>query len=104
MESKTKTAFTRKYNKDVTSLPYAVLQTVGKKAKVAAAETMGEEEDAVEEDDDEEEDDNVGSDAMIKVKKPKESGKDKEKGGGGKGGKGAGASGKGGKAGKGGKK
>ena len=88
VESKTKAAFTRKYNKDGIALPYSIVQTVNKK-KSSAEDFFVEEEDEEEEDDDEK--DNIANDAMIKMKKAKtvntkdDAAKGKGKGGGGKG-------------------
>jgi len=92
IETKTKTAFTRKYNKDAAALPYSVGQTVSKKSSAGTGDMMGMDE---EEGDgnDEEEDDSVGNDAMIKAKKPVAKAKSENKGsakgskGGGKGSK-----------------
>jgi len=70
VDSKTKAAFTRRYNKEGVNLPYAVQQAVNKrKAAPATEDGWGEEEgDDVEED----EGSDVENDAMIK-KKPKTS-------------------------------
>ena len=72
VDSKTKAAFTRTYNKEIV-LPYATNVAVSKKkgsAAGASADNMDmgeEEEDDVE---DEEDADDIASDAMIKAKKP----------------------------------
>eukprot|EP00088_Acartia_fossae_P009244 TRINITY_DN1446_c0_g1_i4.p1 TRINITY_DN1446_c0_g1~~TRINITY_DN1446_c0_g1_i4.p1 ORF type:complete len:177 (-),score=55.29 TRINITY_DN1446_c0_g1_i4:150-623(-) len=94
VDSKTKAAFTRKYNKDGVMLPYSTVQTVKKKAKESTVEGYDDEDDYEESDG---EDDNVEKDAMIKVKKPaKTAKKDEGAGTSGKGkGVGKGASGKG---------
>ena len=70
VDSKTKAAFTRKYNKDGVALPYSIVQTVSKKKGGAGGgeEMFGEEDDHEEEEDDDK--DNVEKDAMIKMKKP----------------------------------
>lgn len=74
VESKVKTAFTRRYNKEGGFLPYSVVQHVKKKAAASAeASEFGEEEG--EEEEDIEEDESVEADAMIKVKKPTAKGK-----------------------------
>merc|ERR1719147_320301 len=71
VDSKTKAAFTRRYNKEGAPLPFAVQTTVTKKAKRAAG---SQEEDWAEGDqeieDDDEEGSDLESDAMIKMKKP----------------------------------
>merc|ERR1719186_1358063 len=94
IESKTKTAFTRKYNKDAAALPYAVMQNVSKRSAAGSSDMMGME---GEEDGNDEEDggddDDIGKDAMIKAKKPAAKPKTENKGsvkgakGGGKGSK-----------------
>ena len=70
VDSKTKAAFTRKYNKEGVALPYSIVQTVSKKKGGAGGgeEMFGEEDDHEEEEDDDK--DNVEKDAMIKMKKP----------------------------------
>jgi len=78
VDSKTKAAFTRKYNKESAPLPYSVVQNVKKKAKEASANEFGEEEDEYDEED-EGEDESVEHDAMIKMKKPKAGKKVEEK-------------------------
>ncbi|XP_026669374.1 replication factor C subunit 1 isoform X2 [Ceratina calcarata] len=70
VDSKTKAAFTRAYNKNSAPLPYAVNATTKKRA--ASSQNEGEEEDALEEEANSE-DDNIDADQMIKAKKPKES-------------------------------
>ena len=67
VDSKTKAAFTRKYNKEGVPLPYSIVQTVSKK-KAANDELGFGDEDNVEEE--EEDKDSVEKDAMIKMKKP----------------------------------
>ena len=75
LDSKIKAAFTRRYNKEGATLPFAVQSTVTKKTKTASnnaeAEAWGEDEDDVDEEDDGDKDD-IEKDAMIKakVKKP----------------------------------
>ena len=87
VESKTKAAFTRKYNKDGIALPYSIVQTVNKK-KASAEDFFVEEEEEEEDDTDR---DSIANDAMIKMKKTKavntkdDAAKGKGKGGGGKG-------------------
>jgi len=68
VDSKTKSAFTRKYNKECAPLPYSIAQTVKKKAK-ESVEGFGDEDE--EEIQDDSEDESVEADAMIKAKKPK---------------------------------
>merc|ERR1712105_253746 len=72
VDSKTKAAFTRRYNKEGAPLPFAVQTNVTKKAKVAASsqegDTWGEEEEEAEEEEDGGSD--LENDAMIKAKKP----------------------------------
>ena len=68
VDSKTKAAFTRKYNKDGGPLPYSIVQTVKKKAGGGEDAMYGDEEDNGEDED--EDKDNVEKDAMIKMKKP----------------------------------
>ena len=70
VESKTKAAFTRKYNKEGVALPYRIVQTVSKK-KAASDEFIDEEEE--EEDEEGNDKDDIGNDAMIKMKKTKSS-------------------------------
>lgn len=90
LDSKVKAAFTRKYNKEGATLPFAVQSTVTKKAKTASnnpdAETWGEDEDEIDEEDDGEKDD-IEKDAMIKakVKKPSAAASKKAEAGGSKG-------------------
>ena len=93
VDSKTKAAFTRKYNKESVALPYSIATTVSKKKGSGGGEDLmlGAEE-AIEE---EEDDDNIEKDASIKMKKTKASGKDDSSGSKGKGKGGAGAKGKG---------
>ena len=73
VESKTKAAFTRKYNKDGVSLPYRIVQKVAKK-KHSGEDFIDYEEEEEEEDDDDKDD--IGNDAMIKMKKAKSTTKD----------------------------
>ena len=93
VDSKTKAAFTRKYNKEGAALPYSIAMTVSKKKGGGEDMMMGERDDVEEEDDD---GDNVEKDASIKMKKPKvtakkdDSGSVKGKGKAGGGGKGKG--------------
>jgi len=93
VDSKTKAAFTRKYNKEGAALPYSIAMTVSKKKGGGEDMMMGEGDDVEEEDDD---GDNVEKDASIKMKKPKvtakkdDSGSVKGKGKAGGGGKGKG--------------
>ena len=54
VESKTKAAFTRKYNKEGVSLPYRIVQTVAKK-KASAEDFLGDEDDEEDDEDDEDE-------------------------------------------------
>ena len=69
VDSKTKAAFTRKYNKEGIALPYSIVQTVTKK-KAGGDDLMpGEEDDNIEDDDDDDKD-TIEKDAMIKMKKP----------------------------------
>ena len=69
VDSKTKAAFTRKYNKEGVPLPYSIVQTVAKKKAVGNDDLgLGDEDDNVEEED--EDKDSVEKDAMIKMKKP----------------------------------
>ena len=93
VDSKTKAAFTRKYNKESVALPYSIATTVSKKKGSGGGEDLmlGEEE-AIEE---EEDNDNIEKDASIKMKKTKASGKDDSCGSKGKGKGGAVAKGKG---------
>ena len=70
VDSKTKSAFTRKYNKEGMALPYSIVQTVTKKKGGGGEEMMLGEEDENIEDDDDEDKDNIEKDAMIKMKKP----------------------------------
>jgi len=93
VDSKTKAAFTRKYNKEGAALPYSIATTVSKKKGGGGGEDLmpGEEEDVV---DDDEDGDTIEKDASIKMKKPKAAGKDESGSSKGKG-KGAGAKGKG---------
>jgi len=94
VDSKTKAAFTRKYNKEGVALPYSIATTVSKKkGGGGGGEDMmpGEEEDFEEEEDT----DNIEKDASIKMKKTKTSAKDDSSGSKGKGKGGAGAKGKG---------
>ena len=68
VDSKTKAAFTRKYNKEGVPLPYSIVQTVAKKKAVGNDDLgLGDEDDNVEEED--EDKDSVEKDAMIKMKK-----------------------------------
>ena len=69
VDSKTKAAFTRKYNKEGIALPYSIVQTVTKKKGGGGDELMPGEEDDIQDDDDEDKD-NIEKDAMIKMKKP----------------------------------
>lgn len=71
VDSKTKAAFTRAYNKNAAPLPYAVSTTTKKKA-VNAQNEEGELGDDVQEEDVDSEDENIDADQMIKAKKPKE--------------------------------
>ena len=93
VDSKTKAAFTRKYNKEGVALPYSIASTVSKKKGGGGGEEMmpGEEDDFEEEADT----DNIEKDANIKMKKIKTSVKDGSRGYMGKGKGGAGATGKG---------
>ena len=93
VDSKTKAAFTRKYNKEGVALPYSIATTVSKKKGGGGGEDLmpGEEEDIEEEEDN----DNIEKDASIKMKKTKASGKDDSSGSKGKGKGGAGTKGKG---------
>ena len=93
VDSKTKAAFTRKYNKEGVALPYSIASTVSKKKGGGGGEEMmpGEEDDFEEEADT----DNIEKDANIKMKKIKTSVKDGSCGYMGKGKGGAGATGKG---------
>jgi replication factor C subunit 1 len=71
VDSKTKAAFTRRYNKEGATLPFAVQTIVTKKAKVASSQegdAWGDEEEEMEDDQDDGSD--VEKDAMIKMKKP----------------------------------
>jgi len=88
VDSKTKAAFTRKYNKDGALLPYSVTQNVKKKAKEASDTLPGEDDEEAGEE--EAEDESIEADANIKVKKhktekPAAKGKGKNDGKGGKG-------------------
>ncbi|XP_063243328.1 replication factor C subunit 1 [Bacillus rossius redtenbacheri] len=76
VDSKVKAAFTRKYNKDVAMLPYAV-DSVKKVAAKAAMLGEGEEIDPEEETEESQENDDVATDSMIKAKK-RPAGKQKE--------------------------
>ena len=68
VDSKTKAAFTRKYNKEGMALPYSIATTVSKKKGGGCADMMmGEEGDGAEED--YEDDDKVENDTSIKMKK-----------------------------------
>merc|ERR1712058_188691 len=67
IDSKTKAAFTRKYNKEGAALPYSIVQTVTKK-KAGASDDMYGDDNVDDEDDDDK--DSVEKDAMIKMKKP----------------------------------
>ena len=71
VDSKTKAAFTRKYNKEGVALPYSIVQTVSKKkgAGGGGEDMYGEEEDGLDDEEDDDKD-NVEKDAMIKMKKP----------------------------------
>ena len=73
VDSKTKAAFTRKYNKEGAALPYSIASTVSKKKRVAGGGMPGDEED-IEED---EGGDDITKDASIKINKGKGAGKDK---------------------------
>ena len=71
VESKTKAAFTRKYNKVGAALPYSIATKVSKKkGGGGGGEDLmhGDEEELFEDDED---GDNIEEDASIKVKKPK---------------------------------
>ena len=69
VDSKTKAAFTRKYNKEGVALPYSIATTVSKKKGGSGEEMMmGEEEEEVEEDVD---DGDVEKDVSIKIKRTK---------------------------------
>merc|ERR1719282_840364 len=87
LDSKVKAAFTRKYNKEAATLPFAVQSVVTKKAKssVNSQESWGEDDDDVEEE--EEDKDDIEKDAMIKakVKKTTAAASKKAETGGGKG-------------------
>jgi len=94
VDSKTKAAFTRKYNKEGVALPYSIATTVSKKkGGGGGGEDMmpGEEEDIEEEEDT----DTIEKDASIKMKKTKTSAKDDSGGSKGKGKGGAGTKAKG---------
>ena len=94
VDSKTKAAFTRKYNKEGAALPYSIAMTVSKKKGGGGGEDMmpGDEEEV---DDDDEEGDTIEKDASIKMKKsPKAAAKSEAGSSKGKG-KGAGVIGKG---------
>ena len=71
VDSKTKAALTRKYNKEGAALPYSIASTVSKK-KIAGGGMPGDEED-IEED---EGGDDITKDANIKIVKGKGVGKD----------------------------
>ena len=74
VDSKTKAAFTRKYNKERTALPYSIANPVSKKNGSRGCEDlMSGEKDIL---DDDEDGDNIEKDASIKIKKPKVVGKD----------------------------
>ena len=81
VDSKTKAAFTRKYNKEGVALPYSINTTVSKKKGGAGEDMMPGDEEEVDEDEDDV--DNIEKDASIKVKKAKPA--VKEVGGGSKG-------------------
>lgn len=75
IDSKVKAALTRAYNKEVQPYSYSVQAGVKKKASRAAeseVEEFGTEEDEAPPASDEEEDDSLENNALIKVKKPKE--------------------------------
>merc|ERR1719318_2278279 len=84
VDSKTKTAFTRKYNKEGAALPYSIAMTVSKKKGGGGEDMMPGDEEEV--DDEDEDGDTIEKDASIKMKKaPKaaaksESGSSKGKG------------------------
>jgi len=79
VDSKTKAAFTRKYNKEGVALPYSIATTVSKKKGGGGEDMMmGEEGDEAEEEDDD--GDNVEKDASIKMKKAKAPAKKDESG------------------------
>ena len=69
VDSKTKAAFTRKYNKEGAALPYSIVQTVTKKKAAASDDMYGDDDDNADEEDDDDKD-SVEKDAMIKMKKP----------------------------------
>lgn len=93
VDSKTKAAFTRKYNKDGAALPYSIASTVSKKKGAAGGgdDFLPGDEEEIEEDED---GDDITKDASIKMKKGKSTGKDESGGSKGKA-KGTGAKGKG---------
>ena len=74
VDSKTKAAFTMKYNKEGATLPYSIATTVSKKKCGGGGEDLmpGEEEELVYYDEDA-----IENDASIKMKKPKAAGKGK---------------------------
>jgi len=66
VDSKTKAAFTRKYNKEGASLPYAVMQAVNKRKGISNNEEGLDGE--VEEEEEQPDDDKIENDGMIKKK------------------------------------
>lgn len=94
VDSKTKAAFTRKYNKEGTPLPYSIAMTVSKKKGGGGENILPWDEEELDDDDEDEEDGStIGKDATVKMKKSEKvaakseasSSKGRGKGAGGKG-------------------